>query len=147
MKSAMGIIDKIRINGARYSVYGTKSCDANPAWSLALNAPMAVACKLLQDFEAQKISIRTARSILRIAPVLHKAAAIMSKAAKGAAGGVDTIVKLIVGAGQASPSPPVGPALGSKGVKSMDFCKVCISIYSICTTVAIYMRIKRNIKD
>ncbi|KAK3186583.1 mitochondrial 54S ribosomal protein YmL19 [Lecanicillium sp. MT-2017a] len=39
------------------------------------------------------------------------------------AGGVDQIVKLIVGAGQASPSPPVGPALGSKGVKSMDFCK------------------------
>lgn len=39
-------------------------------------------------------------------------------------GGVDQIVKLIVGAGQASPSPPVGPALGSKGVKSMDFCKV-----------------------
>ncbi|KAI9872706.1 MAG: hypothetical protein M1830_001271 [Pleopsidium flavum] len=28
-----------------------------------------------------------------------------------------------MGAGQASPSPPVGPALGSKGVKSMDFCK------------------------
>jgi hypothetical protein len=46
----------------------------------------------------------------------------MSK--KAAAGGVDQIVKLIVGAGQASPSPPVGPALGSKGVKSMDFCKV-----------------------
>lgn len=36
----------------------------------------------------------------------------------------DQIVKLIVAAGQASPSPPVGPALGSKGVKSMDFCKV-----------------------
>jgi len=36
----------------------------------------------------------------------------------------ELIVKLIVGAGQASPSPPVGPALGSKGVKSMDFCKV-----------------------
>ncbi|KAK2738989.1 hypothetical protein FQN55_009645 [Onygenales sp. PD_40] len=35
----------------------------------------------------------------------------------------DIYVKLIVGAGQASPSPPVGPALGSKGVKSMDFCK------------------------
>lgn len=40
----------------------------------------------------------------------------------------DVIVKLIVGAGQASPSPPVGPALGSKGVKSMDFCKVRIVI-------------------
>ncbi|CAH0048622.1 unnamed protein product [Clonostachys solani] len=42
---------------------------------------------------------------------------------KRGAGAVDQIVKLIVGAGQASPSPPVGPALGSKGVKSMDFCK------------------------
>lgn len=47
----------------------------------------------------------------------------MSKA-RGAAAARDQIVKLIVGAGQASPSPPVGPALGSKGVKSMDFCKV-----------------------
>ena len=37
---------------------------------------------------------------------------------------IDQVVKLIVGAGQASPSPPVGPALGSKGVKSIDFCKV-----------------------
>lgn len=58
----------------------------------------------------------------------------MSKA-KGAAAGVDTIVKLIVGAGQASPSPPVGPALGSKGVKSMDFCKVrrcmCLSVVAL----------------
>ncbi|KAF2671046.1 ribosomal protein L11 [Microthyrium microscopicum] len=35
----------------------------------------------------------------------------------------NVIVKLIVGAGQASPSPPVGPALGSKGVKSMLFVK------------------------
>ncbi|KAK6332295.1 54S ribosomal protein L11, mitochondrial [Orbilia brochopaga] len=33
------------------------------------------------------------------------------------------VVKLIVGAGQASPAPPIGPALGSKGVKSMDFCR------------------------
>ena len=46
----------------------------------------------------------------------------MSK--RGASAAVDQVVKLIVGAGQASPSPPVGPALGSKGVKSMDFCKV-----------------------
>jgi ribosomal protein L11 len=44
----------------------------------------------------------------------------------------DQVVKLIVGAGQASPSPPVGPALGSKGVKSMDFCKVSAElVYSL----------------
>ncbi|KAI1802844.1 ribosomal protein L11 [Daldinia bambusicola] len=46
----------------------------------------------------------------------------MSKA-RSAAVGADQIVKLLVGAGKATPSPPVGPALGSKGVKSMDFCK------------------------
>ncbi|PFH57241.1 hypothetical protein XA68_15328 [Ophiocordyceps unilateralis] len=45
----------------------------------------------------------------------------MSKPKAG--GSAVQMVKLIVGAGQASPSPPVGPALGSKGVKSMDFCK------------------------
>ncbi|CCE66130.1 hypothetical protein TPHA_0O01630 [Tetrapisispora phaffii CBS 4417] len=33
------------------------------------------------------------------------------------------LVKLIVGAGQAAPTPPVGPALGSKGIKAIDFCK------------------------
>lgn len=46
---------------------------------------------------------------------------------------VNLIVKLIVGAGQATPSPPVGPALGSKGVKSMDFCKVRSSPPSLTT--------------
>ncbi|SCW03993.1 LAFE_0H03554g1_1 [Lachancea fermentati] len=35
----------------------------------------------------------------------------------------NVLVKLIVNAGQAAPSPPVGPALGSKGIKAMDFCK------------------------
>jgi large subunit ribosomal protein L11 len=33
------------------------------------------------------------------------------------------VVRLLVPAGKASPSPPVGPALGQRGVKSMDFCK------------------------
>ncbi len=32
-------------------------------------------------------------------------------------------VKLQVAAGQANPSPPVGPALGQHGVNIMDFCK------------------------
>lgn len=48
--------------------------------------------------------------------------------AKRAISQKDVFVKLIVGAGQASPSPPVGPALGSKGVKSMDFCKVSLAM-------------------
>ncbi|KAI3404337.1 MRPL19 [Candida oxycetoniae] len=33
------------------------------------------------------------------------------------------LVKLVVEAGKAAPAPPVGPALGSKGVKAIDFCK------------------------
>ena len=36
---------------------------------------------------------------------------------------VDAYVKLQVAAGQANPSPPVGPALGQHGVNIMDFCK------------------------
>ena len=32
-------------------------------------------------------------------------------------------IKLQVKAGQANPSPPVGPALGQKGVNIMEFCK------------------------
>lgn len=36
---------------------------------------------------------------------------------------LNSVVKLIVSAGQASPQPPVGPALGSKGVKAIDFAK------------------------
>ncbi len=36
---------------------------------------------------------------------------------------VQAYVKLQVPAGQANPSPPVGPALGQHGVNIMDFCK------------------------
>jgi len=32
-------------------------------------------------------------------------------------------IKLQIRGGQANPSPPVGPALGAKGVNIMDFCK------------------------
>lgn len=33
------------------------------------------------------------------------------------------LLKLSIPAGGASPSPPIGPALGQKGVKAMDFCR------------------------
>ena len=36
---------------------------------------------------------------------------------------VEAIIKLQIKAGAANPSPPVGPALGAKGVNIMDFCK------------------------
>ena len=36
---------------------------------------------------------------------------------------VAAFIKLQIKGGAANPSPPVGPALGSKGVKIMDFCK------------------------
>jgi large subunit ribosomal protein L11 len=31
--------------------------------------------------------------------------------------------RILIPAGKAAPTPPVGPALGARGVKSMDFCK------------------------
>ena len=36
---------------------------------------------------------------------------------------VDGLIKLQIPAGNATPAPPVGPALGQKGVNIMDFCK------------------------
>ena len=36
---------------------------------------------------------------------------------------VTGIIKLQIRCGAANPSPPVGPALGAKGVNIMDFCK------------------------
>ncbi len=36
---------------------------------------------------------------------------------------VSGFIKLQVKGGQANPSPPIGPALGAKGVNIMDFCK------------------------
>ena len=36
---------------------------------------------------------------------------------------ISTFIKLQVPAGQANPSPPVGPALGQHGVNIMEFCK------------------------
>ncbi|MDP2365247.1 MAG: 50S ribosomal protein L11 [Ignavibacteria bacterium] len=36
---------------------------------------------------------------------------------------IDSYIKLQIPAGKANPSPPVGPALGQKGVNIMEFCK------------------------
>jgi large subunit ribosomal protein L11 len=34
-------------------------------------------------------------------------------------------IKLQIPAGKANPAPPVGPALGQRGVNIMEFCKAC----------------------
>ena len=36
---------------------------------------------------------------------------------------IDGYIKLNIPAGGANPSPPVGPALGQRGVNIMEFCK------------------------
>lgn len=36
---------------------------------------------------------------------------------------IEALVKLQLNAGEANPGPPVGPALGSRGVNGMEFCK------------------------
>ena len=36
---------------------------------------------------------------------------------------IEGYVKLQIPAGKATPAPPVGPALGQKGINIMDFCK------------------------
>ena len=36
---------------------------------------------------------------------------------------IDGYIKLQIPAGQANPAPPVGPALGQRGINIMEFCK------------------------
>lgn len=36
---------------------------------------------------------------------------------------IDGYINLQVNAGQANPAPPIGPALGQRGVNIMEFCK------------------------
>ena len=36
---------------------------------------------------------------------------------------IQGLIKLQIPAGAANPSPPVGPALGQRGVNIMEFCK------------------------
>ena len=36
---------------------------------------------------------------------------------------IDGYIKLMVPAGTANPSPPLGPALGQRGVYIIEFCK------------------------
>lgn len=47
----------------------------------------------------------------------------MAKAKPGAGKKVTGQIKLQIASGQANPSPPVGPALGQRGVNIMEFCK------------------------
>ncbi len=57
-------------------------------------------------------------------------------------------LKLQVPAGQASPSPPVGPALGQRGINLMEFCKAFnaktqeMDPGAPCTTVITYYQDK-----
>ena len=44
---------------------------------------------------------------------------------------INTYIKLQIPAGQASPSPPVGPALGQHGLPLMDFCNAFNVQYKI----------------
>lgn len=53
----------------------------------------------------------------------QKPAASAVKGGKGGGKKIQSYIKLQVKAGEANPSPPVGPALGQHGVNIMEFCK------------------------
>lgn len=47
----------------------------------------------------------------------------MSSKGKATAAAGPSLLKLVIPAGKAAAGPPIGPALGQKGVKAIDFCK------------------------
>ena len=53
-------------------------------------------------------------------------------------------VKLQINGGQANPAPPVGPALGQRGINIMEFCKAFY--YKITTGISFYKRSGKNKK-
>ena len=55
------------------------------------------------------------RSLARFLLLIH-----LSKMSKKA---ISASIRLLIGAGQAKPAPPVGPALGQAGLNIMAFCK------------------------
>ena len=58
---------------------------------------------------------------------------------------VSGIIKLQIKGGAANPSPPVGPALGAKGVNIMDFCKQFNTLLILTTSKAfIFFMIHHN---
>lgn len=62
----------------------------------------------------------------RVFPQHHHSCKVIAMAPpkpSGKAKKVVAVVKLALDAGKATPAPPVGPALGSKGVNIMAFCK------------------------
>lgn len=55
---------------------------------------------------------------------------------------VTGLIRLIVPAGKAAPAPPVGPALGQKGLNLMEFCKAFnekTKIYKESTPIPVYI--------
>ena len=46
-----------------------------------------------------------------------------SKARSAGGRTVSSTIRLLIGAGEAKPAPPVGPALGQAGLNIMSFCK------------------------
>lgn len=69
------------------------------------------------------VSFRLASPHLPRPPCLTDQNPIVPNMSKKGPQGVAQLVKLLVPAGKASAQPPVGPALGAKGVKAMDFAR------------------------
>ena len=49
-------------------------------------------------------------------------------------------IKLQIAAAKANPSPPVGPALGQKGVNIMEFCKAVMPIKALLSSLSNRLR-------
>ena len=48
-------------------------------------------------------------------------------------------IKLQVPAGKANPSPPIGPALGQRGLNIMEFCKVSMHKLKVLSRVCRFL--------
>ena len=74
---------------------------------------------------------------------MQKAAKVARKfaAEKAAREKASNVVETMIGAGTASPAPPLGPLLGQKGLNVASFCKV---LRTLCLIIFLLLLVRSN---
>ncbi|CAH9141318.1 unnamed protein product [Cuscuta epithymum] len=95
---------------------GTKLSSFPPYFNISSNPGIPLHFLHSRSKPVSLISSRRPLTVFAMAPPKPKPSG-------GKAKKVTAVVKLALEAGKATPAPPVGPALGAKGVNIMAFCK------------------------
>ncbi|CAK9170332.1 unnamed protein product [Ilex paraguariensis] len=97
----------------------------NLSSSMLCGSTLNLSSKLSLNISLQFLNTSSSQSLVLSSPTARSLTVISMAPPKpgGKPKKVTGVIKLALEAGKATPAPPVGPALGSKGVNIMAFCK------------------------